>query len=96
MKRRLHLGHLPWRSRWKVRWSRFRHHTLPRLKHDLFGACLGCGAWRGVELECSRTAYHWDGKGRNPNAPIRLCRTCAADHHSYWDEMWAMAHSMGY
>lgn len=25
----------------------------------------------------------------DPNAPIRLCRECAEEHHSNWDECWA-------
>lgn len=25
----------------------------------------------------------------DPNAPIPLCRPCAAEHHAEWDERWA-------
>lgn len=42
----------------------------------------------GVKLEPSRTQYHWDGKGENPNKPVWLCRDCAAEHHAHWDDMW--------
>jgi hypothetical protein len=57
----------------------------------------------GVELEDSRTAYvrprldAWTrlllddellGRPPDPNAPLWLCRDCAADHTEYWDEMW--------
>ena len=52
-------------------------------------ACLCCGIVDGVFLESSRTAYHWDGVGQNPNADIPLCRDCAVDHHEHWDFMWA-------
>lgn len=38
--------------------------------------------------ESSRTMYFWDGKGEDPNADVFLCRSCAADHHSFWDERW--------
>lgn len=48
-----------------------------------------CQRTEGVELEPSRTAYHWDGKGVDPNAPIWLCRECAKEHHEHWDGMWA-------
>jgi hypothetical protein len=26
---------------------------------------------------------------RDPNRPIFLCGQCAAEHHSYWNDMWA-------
>lgn len=29
----------------------------------------------------------------DPNAPIPLCRACAKEHHSEWDERWAEYHS---
>lgn len=50
----------------------------------------GCGETEGVQLEPSRTAYHWDGKGEDPNRPVALCRPCAEAHHEHWDEMWRM------
>ncbi len=54
--------------------------------------CLCCGGTDdGVALEDSRTMYvladGTDDAARN--APIALCRGCAADHHAYWDDMWA-------
>jgi hypothetical protein len=51
-------------------------------------ACSHCGSKIGVEKESSRTMYHWDGKGQDPNADILFCRPCASFHHDYWDEMW--------
>lgn len=30
--------------------------------------------------------------GSDPNADIPLCRSCAADHHEYWDDMWNQYH----
>ncbi|MCK4499612.1 hypothetical protein KAU11_03895 [Candidatus Babeliales bacterium] len=44
------------------------------------------GSWQS-----SRTEYHWDGKGSDPNAPVMLCEECAAEHHAHWDEMWSEA-----
>lgn len=54
--------------------------------------CLGCSTTNGVEMENSRTQYHWEGDWddpENPNRPIPLCRLCAAEHHLHWDYMWA-------
>lgn len=65
--------------------------------------CLGCDSTEGVQLEDSRTHYDLGPVTRyqrlmlddplnderpNPNAPIPLCRDCAAEHHSQWDERW--------
>lgn len=53
--------------------------------------CARCGATEGVELEDSRTQYHYEGEPgseEDPNKPIPLCRLCAIEHHEYWDEMW--------
>jgi len=46
-----------------------------------------------VQLESSRTMYHWDGKGEDPNRDVWLCPDCAKEHHDYWDEMWSYANS---
>jgi len=65
--------------------------------------CRGCGSDKNVRLEDSRTAYAqkpytlWmalihDDKIPDPNAPIPLCRECAAEHHAHWDEMWEEYH----
>lgn len=51
--------------------------------------CKYCGSEEGVCLESARTAYHWDGKGEDPNAPVPLCRPCAKEHHDHWDDMWS-------
>ena len=50
--------------------------------------CTHCGTKKDVTLESSRTAYYWDGKGKDPNAPIPLCPPCAVEHHQHWDDMW--------
>lgn len=59
--------------------------------------CMRCSATSGVEMESSRTAYHFDGpidSPDNPNRPIPLCRLCAKEHHEYWTGMWADYQSM--
>ena len=64
----------------------FRKPQAPRLE------CLRCGTTEGVEMESSRTQYHWEGEWddpANPNAHLPLCRPCAEFHHDYWDSMWA-------
>ena len=59
------------------------------------GPCERCGATEGVEWECSRTAYDTSSRriepsGENdPNRDQALCRSCAKEHHEYWDDMWA-------
>ena len=54
--------------------------------------CDRCGTKENVSLESSRTAYHWDGTGKNPNQPVPLCPPCAKEHHGHWDDMWAEVH----
>ncbi len=59
---------------------------------DELQTCLRCGSTVGVNLESSRTQYNFEGElgsPEDPNRPVPLCRTCAEDHHAYWDEMWA-------
>jgi hypothetical protein len=59
--------------------------------------CVGCAfngavVTEGVEMESSRTMYHFDGapgSPDDPNRPIALCREHATEHHANWDEMWA-------
>ncbi len=58
--------------------------------------CLRCGTTKrehGVEAESSRTCYHHDHDGEDPNAPIMLCRPCAKMHHEEWDERWSEYYS---
>lgn len=62
--------------------------------------CEYCGDDVGVFWEGSRTMYHeevnaWthllENVGDAPPSPNRdraLCRECAAEHHSNWDEQW--------
>jgi len=67
-------------------------------------ACVCCGSTDGVQLEAARTAYHREAATRyerlmfedpvndipaDPNAPIMLCRDCAAEHHENWDMVWS-------
>ena len=51
--------------------------------------CAGGSGDHDVREESSRTAYHWNGVGTDPNRKVFLCRPCAEEHHSYWDDMWA-------
>lgn len=55
---------------------------------EVIEACERCEETKGVKIEDSRTAYHWDGKGDDPNRPLLLCRSCANEHHAHWDERW--------
>lgn len=58
--------------------------------------CTACGTFQGVQLEPSRTAYHFEGEigsPEDPNKPMALCRSCAKEYHEYWDEMWAEYYS---
>jgi len=79
--------------RWKIYW-RAVVSLWVTLSKVLFEGCEHCGAVRGVELESSRTMYHWENyHGRedtpaDPNRRVRLCRDCAAEHHQHWDSMW--------
>lgn len=60
--------------------------------------CMECGSSEDIRLEDSRTNYEpkpvtlWhhirEELPPDPNAPVALCRDCAADHHAYWDERW--------
>jgi len=40
-----------------------------------------------------RTAYHWDGKGIDPNGPMLLCKEMAKECQQYWDDMWSEYYS---
>lgn len=53
------------------------------------GPCSIQWTFFGVAREGSRTMYYWNGQGRNPNRDVFLCRSCAADHHEYWDDRWS-------
>jgi hypothetical protein len=66
--------------------------------------CIACNTTEGVRLEPSRTQYDTsyprtrferilDPEPENPNIDIPLCRSCAEDHHEYWNQMWQMVRS---
>lgn len=74
------------RIRFRNWWS-VRTYRLRRNLRKLLGRCERCSA-KPAELTSSGTAYVWNGKGRDPNAPILLCSECAKEHIAYWDEMW--------
>lgn len=50
--------------------------------------CAHCDTTEGVKMHSSRTNYGWDGKGKDPNAPVPLCDPCAKIHHENWDDLW--------
>ena len=49
--------------------------------------CEACGA-PGARKVGAMTAYHWDGKGEDPNRPLWLCEECADEYVSYWQDRW--------
>jgi hypothetical protein len=53
--------------------------------------CLNCDTTDNVTMHPSYTAYHWDGKGDNPNRDVPLCDICGEEHREYWAEMWTYA-----
>jgi hypothetical protein len=65
--------------------------VCPLGRFDVYpaGRCLNCGSAEGVEMESSRTMYHWEGEGPDPNRPLPLCRECAKEHHENWDDQWS-------
>ena len=56
--------------------------------------CSRCGSTERVARHPSRTAYQWDGEGRDPNAPIALCPPCAQEYNEDMDDMWAAARGL--
>ena len=46
-----------------------------------------CDAENAKPKPCM-TAYHWDGKGPNPNADPVLCPDCHTAYIAYWQERW--------
>jgi hypothetical protein len=55
--------------------------------------CQACGSSEGVAVQKAMTRYHWDGTGSDPNADSYLCRPCAEEYVSYWEERWSEYHS---
>ena len=49
------------------------------------GGCERCGYLWGVTYEPCRTQY----ADEKMNVEPKLCRSCAQEHHDYWDERWA-------
>jgi len=41
-----------------------------------------------AEYRPCMTAYHWDGKGENPNPDPILCAECHSEYVRYWQERW--------
>lgn len=78
-----------WRFGMMVRWWGLKR-SLSRAQSWVWRKlhwCERCGA-RLAKVESSRTDYHWDGKGKDPNRDLWLCSSCAREHHDYWDAMW--------
>lgn len=72
----------------RLRWAFNRNrHELARKIWALLHWCSDCGN-RKATLCPSATAYHWDGKGENPNQPSWMCGRCAKDYYAFWDEQW--------
>jgi hypothetical protein len=72
---------------------------LPReAQFEVEMQCEYCDSTEGVVLEDSRTSYSlpdltiydllFPEDLENPNRPIWLCRSCAEEHHEFWDEQW--------
>lgn len=69
------------------------------LERDLLGyrnpgVCEQCGETVDVVVTSpSRTLYHWDGEGENPNRDLTLCPEHSLEHQEYWDSRWAEYYS---
>lgn len=50
--------------------------------------CEECQSENNVTTRPAMTAYHWDGTGKDPNAPVTLCEICMNDYVSRWTAMW--------
>lgn len=73
----------------------FSDHWRAFSVYRLWPRCEHCGTMRGLALEDSRTCYPTkyddpfeETRPDDPNRSQLLCRSCAVDHHEYWDEMW--------
>lgn len=47
-----------------------------------------------VKTYPAMTAYHWDGTGKNPNAPVTVCEDHWDEYHDHWKSMWDDYYSM--
>ena len=54
--------------------------------------CARCGTLEGVRSRPAATAYHWDGEGENPNAPVPLCVCCVEEYYEYYQDLWDTYH----
>lgn len=69
------------------RWNEHAPSFIPKICEGGGGPCYEISF--EVKPESSRTMYHWDGKGEDPNRCRWLCRPCAKMHHEHWDDMWS-------
>lgn len=51
------------------------------------GSSGPCSSEEAKQRPCM-TAYHWDGKGENPNKGPILCEDCAVEYAAMWKERW--------
>jgi hypothetical protein len=35
-----------------------------------------------------KSQYYWNGKGKDPNGPMLMCKEYAMESNWYWKEMW--------
>lgn len=56
----------------------------------LHDACEHCKSkLRTLHWHPKGTAYHWDGKGLNPNGRYLVCKPCGEAADDHWRDMWA-------
>lgn len=60
-----------------------------RERNIALGGCEHCGSFWQLAMRGPWTCYVWDGKGEDPNRPMKLCPDCGADADDYWADMWA-------
>lgn len=41
-----------------------------------------------VKVRHAMTAYHWDGKGEDPNRDMMQCDDCWEAYRQHWQGMW--------
>ena len=77
------VGGVNWRHTFKDIWKSITYYKDG-------ACCVRCGTIRGIALEFSDTAYHYDGDdpSKDPNRPSLFCRPCALEDREQWEEMW--------